>query len=138
MRYFFSLAKGSDIDREVLGDTSKLLNINSLDVVADPVKTMSKICQILVITCPNDFLQACAKMVDPTPSMERTFVVRRQEHIDRMYSEIRQYPFLANNTFDRLNLIAFVCIKGTLSRLIIEISIFYLPNYIAKYTDKFD
>ena len=98
MGRFFGWAEGNAIAREILGD--KLLDVNGLELVKNPVKYMSKICQFIGITCSDDFIQACAKVVDPTPSTTRTYVVWSEEHMDRMYSEIEQYPFLAHYTFD--------------------------------------
>ncbi|XP_078358025.1 uncharacterized protein LOC144642811 [Oculina patagonica] len=98
MERFFRWAEGSAIAREVLGD--RLLDVNGLELVTNPVESMSKICKFIEITCPDDFLQACVKVVDPTPSITRNYVVWSKEHMDKMYSEIEQYPFLAHYTFD--------------------------------------
>lgn len=96
MERFFRWAEGSANARELLGD--KLLDINGLDLVKNPVESMSKICQFIQITCSDDYLQACTKVVDPTPSTTRNYVVWSKEHMNRMYSEIEQYPFLAHYT----------------------------------------
>lgn len=98
MERFFRWAEGSAIAREVLGD--KLLDVDGLKLVNKPVEFMSKVCQFIQITCSNDFLKACAKVVDPTPSTTREWVVWSKEHMDRMYSEMEKYPFLAHYTFD--------------------------------------
>ena len=101
MERFFRWAEGSAVAREILGN--KLLDVNGLELVKNPIITISKICQFIGITCSDDYLQACAKVVDPTPSTTRQFVVWREDHLDRMNSEIEQYPFLAHYTFDNKN-----------------------------------
>ena len=98
MERFFRWAEGSAIAREILGN--RLLDVNGLELVTSPIKSMSKICQFIEITCSDEFLQACAKVVDPTPSKTRHYVVWSNEHMEKMYSEIEQYPFLAHFTFD--------------------------------------
>ena len=98
MERFFGWAEGSAVAREILGD--KLLDVNGLELVQKPVETMSKICQFIGITCSADYLQACAKVVDPNPSITRNYVVWSEEQMNRMYSEIEQYPFLAHYTYE--------------------------------------
>jgi len=98
MERVFRWAEGSAVARELLGD--KLLDVNGLDLVQKPVETLSKICQFIEITCSADYLQACAKVVDPDPSITRNYVVWSKEHLNRVYSEIEQYPFLAHYTYE--------------------------------------
>jgi len=69
MGRFFRWAEGSAVAREILGDKS--LGVNGLELVKNPMTTMSKICQFIRIKCSDDFLQACVKVVDPTPSTTR-------------------------------------------------------------------
>ena len=87
MGRFFRRAEGSAVAREILGD--KLLGINGLEQVKNPMTTMSKICQFIRIKCSDDFLQACVKVVDPTLSTTRHYVVWSEEHMDRMFLEIK-------------------------------------------------
>lgn len=98
MERFFRWAEGSAIAREILGD--KLLDVNGLELVQKPAETMSKICRFIEITCTDDFLQACAKVIDPKPSITRHYVVWSKEQMNRMYSVIEQYPFLSHYTFN--------------------------------------
>ncbi|XP_078359619.1 uncharacterized protein LOC144644078 isoform X2 [Oculina patagonica] len=98
MDRFFRWAEGSAIAREVLGD--KLLDVNGLELVQKPVETMATICQFIGITCSEDYLQACAKVVDPKLSITRHYVVWSKEQMNRMYSVIEQYPFLSHYTFN--------------------------------------
>lgn len=98
MDRFFRWAEGSAIAREILGD--KLLDVNGLELVKNPVESMSKVCQFIDITCSDDFLLACAKVVDPKPSITRHYVVWTKEQMNRMYSVIEQYPFLSHYTFN--------------------------------------
>ena len=106
MERFFRWAEGSAVAREILGD--KLLDVNGLELVQKPIETMSKICQFIGITCSANYLQACAKVVDPNPSITRNYVVWSKEQMNRMYSEIEQYPFLAHYTYQwRLEIYSF-------------------------------
>lgn len=98
MERFFRWAQGSAIAREILGD--KLLDVNGLELVQNPVETMSKICDFIEIKCSTEYLQACAKVVDPQPSITRHYVVWTKEQMNRMYSVIEQHPFLSNYIFD--------------------------------------
>ena len=98
MERFFNWAKGSAIAREALGD--KLLDVVGLELVRRPAETMRKICDFIEITCSEDYIQACAEVVDPNPSITRNYVVWTKEQKNRVYSEIEQYPFLADYTFD--------------------------------------
>lgn len=56
MERFFRWAEGSAAAREILGD--RLLDVNGLELVTNPLKSMSQICQFIGITCPDDYLQA--------------------------------------------------------------------------------
>lgn len=98
MDRFFRWAAGSAIAREILGD--KLLDVNGLELVKKPVETMSKICRFIETMCSDDFLKACAKVVDPKPSITRNYVVWSKDQMNNMYSVIEQYPFLSHYTFN--------------------------------------
>ena len=100
MDRFFGWAAGSAIAREILGD--KLLDVNGLELVQKPVETMSKICRFIEISCSDDFLKACAKVVDPKPSITRHYVVWSKDQMNKMYSVIEQYPFLSHYTFSSI------------------------------------
>ncbi|XP_078359590.1 uncharacterized protein LOC144644055 isoform X2 [Oculina patagonica] len=91
-------AEGSEIARKILGD--KVLDVNGLELVQKPVETMATICQFIGITCSEEYLQACAKVVDPKPSITRHYVVWGQKQLDRVYSLINRYSFLAQYTFE--------------------------------------
>ena len=98
MGRFFRWAEGSAIARELLGD--QLLDVDGLKLVQKPVETLAKICEYIGITCSSDYLQACAKVIDPDPSITRKYLVWSKEHMNRMYSEIEQYPFLEHYTYE--------------------------------------
>lgn len=98
MERFFNWAQGSAIAREVLGD--KLLDVDGLKLVNKPIEYMSKVCQFIEIACSDEYLMACAEVVDSTPSTTRDWVVWSKEHKNRMYSEFEKYPFLAHYSFD--------------------------------------
>ncbi|KAL9984583.1 hypothetical protein ACROYT_G006893 [Oculina patagonica] len=91
--------EGSAIAREIL-DRDTILDVNGLELVQKPVETMATICQFIGISCSEDFLQACAKVVDPKPSITRHYVVWPQELLDQVYSMINTYPFLSHYTFE--------------------------------------
>lgn len=98
MERFFRWAEGSAIARELLGDN--LMDVNGLELVQKPIETMSMICRFIGIECSADYLQACAKVVDPNPSITRNYLVWSKEHMNRIYSQIEQYPFLAHYTYE--------------------------------------
>ena len=91
--------EGSAIARDLL-DRDTILDVNGLELVQKPVETMSNICQFIGITCSEDFLQACAKVVDPKPSITRHFVVWPQDLLDQVFSMINKYSFLSQYTFE--------------------------------------
>ena len=51
------------------------INVVSMDAVKKPAETLRKICDFLEITCTEKYIQDCAAIVDPVPSITRHRIV---------------------------------------------------------------
>lgn len=76
------------------------LSVVSMDVVKKPAESLRKICAFLHVTCSEKYIQDCAAIVDPVPSITRHRIVWTEEQINRVYAMMREFPFFDRFTFE--------------------------------------
>ena len=97
--FYFNLAKGCNKARETFPES--FLNVPSMEIVTNPVRTLRRVCQFLEITCTEQYLQDCAATVDPVPSITRYFVEWTTEQKNVVYGMMKKYPFFEGYSFDK-------------------------------------
>lgn len=98
-QFYFSLAKGSNKARQAFPDN--FLDVPSMEIVKNPVETLTRICQFLEIECTEQYLQDCAVTVDPVPSITRHFIDWTAEQKNTVYDLMKKYPFFEGYSFDK-------------------------------------
>ena len=70
------------------------------DLIADPIGTMSGICQYLEVDCSEDYLQMCADKTFKNASESRHLVEWDPQLLSSLKQDIKQFPFFDRYTFD--------------------------------------
>ncbi|PFX18889.1 hypothetical protein AWC38_SpisGene16719 [Stylophora pistillata] len=77
------------------------LSVVSMDVVKKPTESLRKMCHFLQVTCSDRFIQDCAAIVDPVPSITRHRIIWTEKQINNVYAVIRAFPaFFEGFTFE--------------------------------------
>ena len=63
------------------------------DLIADPIGTISSICQYLEVDCSADYLQMCADKTYKNVSVSRDLVEWDRQTLHRVTASIKQYSF---------------------------------------------
>ena len=72
-----------------------------MDVVKKPTESLRKMCHFLQVTCSDRFIQDCAAIVDPVPSITRHRIIWTEKQINNVYAVIRAFPaFFEGFTFE--------------------------------------
>jgi len=75
-------------------DPEDLLTVRYEDFVRGPQESLRRVCGFLGLEASDDYLAACASIVDPAFRPERRLVEWRPEQIDAVRTMIEQTPFL--------------------------------------------
>ena len=70
------------------------------DLIADPIGTISSICQYLEVDCSADYLQMCADKTFKNTSETRHLVEWDPQLLSSLIPIIKQYPFFYRYTLD--------------------------------------
>jgi len=76
------------------------INVVSMDVVKNPADSLRRICGFLDITCEEEYIQDCAAIVDPVPSITRHRIVWTDEQKNKVYAMMQKFPFFDRFTFE--------------------------------------
>ena len=99
IKLYFDMAEGSNRAREAL--PGSVIDIPSMEVVKNPVQTLTKICKFLEITCSEKYLLDCAATVDPVPSITCDFIEWTAEQKNTVYEKMKKYSFFESYLFDK-------------------------------------
>lgn len=91
-------AEGTHVAQKTFPDD--FMNVVSMDVVKNPAESLRRICNFLDITCEEKYIQDCAAIVDPVPSITRHRIVWTDEQINRVYTMMKKFPFYDRFTFE--------------------------------------
>ena len=69
------------------------------DLIADPIGTISSICQYLEVDCSEDYLQMCADKTYKNASVSRDLVEWDPATFNRVTNSIKRYSFFNRYTF---------------------------------------
>ena len=98
IRQYFERMEVNERLRQKYGDA--VLHLPSKGFVLTPKKSLMKLCEFLGITCEEDYLEACAKIMYGTPSVTRNHLVWTKEQKRWVHEEIQKYSFLKEYNFD--------------------------------------
>jgi len=98
IKRYFGIARNCQATKEAFGD--RVLDIIGEDFVRDPPKHLRKICDFLEITCTEDYIHDCSSIIDPVPSMTRSFVVWTPEQIKTVYTSMQSIGFLQKQSYN--------------------------------------
>ena len=65
-----------------------------------PKETLLRLCDHLGVTCSEDYIKKCSKILYGTPSVTRDYVVWTDEQKARVTEMMKDYPFLKQFSFD--------------------------------------
>ncbi|KAL9967159.1 hypothetical protein ACROYT_G025332 [Oculina patagonica] len=99
IKKYFNMAASNQRIRERYGDA--VLDIPGHDTVLRPRETLQRLCDHLGVTCSEDYIEKCSKILFGNPSVTRHTVVwteGQKEHVTKM---MKSYPFLKEYSFDK-------------------------------------
>jgi len=99
INYYSVLAAANQRVREKYGDA--VLDIPGHETVLRPKETLQRLCDHLGVTCSEDYLRRCSKVLYGTPSVTRNTVVWTEEQKERVTRITKKYPFLRDYSFDK-------------------------------------
>ncbi|KAL9986834.1 hypothetical protein ACROYT_G001040 [Oculina patagonica] len=99
IKRYFQMAASSQSVRESYGDS--VLDIPGHETVLRPKQTLQRLCDHLRVTCSEDYIEKCSKILFGTPSVTRHTVVWTEEQKERVTKIIQNYPFLKEYSFDK-------------------------------------
>jgi len=96
--FYFKLADANQRVRERYGDA--VIDIPGHETVLRPKQTIQKLCDHLGVTCSEEYLEKCSKIMYGTPSITRDKIVWTDDQKTRVTEMIKNYPFLKDYSFD--------------------------------------
>ena len=95
---YFNLTKASQRVRERFGDA--VIDIPGHETILRPKETLQKLCDHLGVTCMEDYIEKCSKILYGAPSVTRNKIVWTEEQKQRVTEQMKKYPFLKDFSFD--------------------------------------
>ncbi|XP_078343090.1 uncharacterized protein LOC144628860 [Oculina patagonica] len=99
IKNYFKMAASNQRVRERYGDA--VLDIPGHETVLRPRETLLRLCDHLGVTCSNDYIEKCSKILYGTPSVTRNMVVWTEEQKERVTEMMKSYPFLKDYSFEK-------------------------------------
>ena len=65
------------------------------DLIADPIKTVSDICDYLEVECSAEYLQMCDDKIFKEPSMSRNLVTWDPKTLPSLTNDLKKFPFFS-------------------------------------------
>jgi hypothetical protein len=70
------------------------------DVIENPEAVLQQVCDVFELPCSQDYVQACAALVFPSPNKTREKHPWDPDLIELVARHIEDYPFLQSYTFE--------------------------------------
>ena len=93
------MAASNQCVRERYGDA--VLDIPGHETVLRPKGTLQRLCDHLGVTCSEDYIEKCSKILYGAPSVTRNNVVWTEEQKEHVTKMMKNYPFLKEYSFDK-------------------------------------
>ena len=93
------MAASNQLVRERYGDA--VLDIPGHETVLRPRETLQRLCDHLGVTCYEEYIEKCSKILFGTPSVTRDKVVWTEEQKEHVTQMMRNYTFLKDYSFDK-------------------------------------
>ena len=97
IQYYFKMADANQRVRERYGDA--VLDIPGHETVLRPKDALQRLCRHLGVTCSNDYIAKCSRILYGTPSVTRHNVVWSSKQKERVTKILTSYPFLKEYSF---------------------------------------
>ena len=99
IKFYFKMAASNQRTRELYGDA--VMDIPGHEIVLRPRETIQKLCDHLGVTCSEEYIEQCSKILYGTPSVTKNTVVWSKEQKTRVTKMMKNYPFLKGYSFDK-------------------------------------
>lgn len=80
-------------------NSDNLYSVRYEDFVKSPASELSNLCEFLETDVPDDYLEACTRILSDAPDQSRNLVEWKQNWIDQVQAKIIQYDFLDGYTY---------------------------------------
>ncbi|XP_078372210.1 uncharacterized protein LOC144655903 [Oculina patagonica] len=95
---YFGMAAANQRVRERYGNA--VIDIPGHETVLRPKETLQRLCDHLGVTCSEDYLEKCSKILYGVPSITRNKVVWTVTQKANVTKMIKNFPFLKSYSFD--------------------------------------
>ncbi|KAJ7379386.1 hypothetical protein OS493_016623 [Desmophyllum pertusum] len=99
IEYYFKLAASNQRVRERYGDA--VIDTQGHETVLRPKETLQRLCDHLGVTCSEDYLEKCSRILYGAPSVTRDKAVWTEEQKARVTKMMKNYTFLKEYSFDK-------------------------------------
>jgi len=97
--HYFGMVRGVEaLWQEV--PAHERIDVRHEDLVADPRRELTRVCDALGVEAPQDYLEACAGVVWPAPRPSRQAIEWPPGSRERIQDELEGHPFLHGYRFD--------------------------------------
>ena len=93
------MAEANQRVRERYGDA--VLDIPGHETVLRPKDALQRLCRHLGVTCSDDYIAKCSRILYGAPSVTRHNVVWTSKQKERVTKMIKNFPFLKDYSFDK-------------------------------------
>ena len=95
---YFNMAIANLRVRNRYGDA--VLDIPGHETILRPKHALQRLCGHLEVTCSDDYIEKCSKILYGAPSVTRNNVVWTSQQKERVTKLMKYFPFLKEYSFD--------------------------------------
>ena len=96
-KYFFLAATNSQLKSSLPG---AVYDIHSSELIKEPTTTLLRICQFLHVTCDQQYIEDCSRIIFPQATKTRYNVVWTDRQKDLVKEKLQRISFLKNYSFE--------------------------------------
>lgn len=96
-KYFILAERNSQLKTKLPGE---VYEIHSSEMIQQPRKTLLGICQFLHLTCDQQYLEDCSKIVYHEATKTRHNVVWTETQKELVREQLQAFPFLKDYRFE--------------------------------------
>ena len=85
---------------ERLGDM--VLSFKSYETITRPKETIRRLCDHLMVTCYEEYVEACARILYSDIPVTRNSIAWTDNQNRRVLEEMKKYPFLEDFNFENI------------------------------------
>ncbi|MCI0714508.1 MAG: sulfotransferase, partial [Chloroflexi bacterium] len=96
---YFKMVDSVVVVKKQVGNA--LIDIYHEDLIQSPRETIIRLCNFLTLPVPDDYVNACASIIQSSPNQSRHEIEWPAEEIARVSQQIARYDFLQDYSFER-------------------------------------